>query len=120
MRRKPKKRGRPPLPKKRGPKPLPKKRGRKPRKKPVYITVLFRRFPDKEVIALFPEIPEIDGCCLSYTIANGFAPAEYEFIIYKTVRASIRNYQPVKGNLYRLGYRRLEIKKRYRPLNFIN
>src|SRR5690349_777779 len=76
--------------------------------------VIFRRFPDGDVIALFPYLPA--EClnawpCQSYMRVGQHGPAD-PGIVYATRPARPHEYAPLKAELERLGYR-LSIRRRF-------
>jgi hypothetical protein len=75
--------------------------------------VLFRRFPDGDVIALFPYLPACalnSWYCMSYMHIGQHGAADPR-IVYDTRPARPREYAALKAELIRIGYR-LAIRRR--------
>ena len=75
--------------------------------------VIFRTYPDGEVIALFPEIPEGESgaACSSYMLVGQHGSAACEEIIYETRPSTTREYARIKRELEGIGYT-LDVRKR--------
>lgn len=73
---------------------------------PIPVTVVFRKWPDGEVIALFPEIPEDrwGDTCGSYMHNGQHGGASCSPVIEDTKPASPRDYAPLLRELVRIGY----------------
>ena len=69
------------------------------------MNVLFRKFSDGEVIALFPqEIADHQGHILSYQHRGQHGPASVE-LVHKLAPASAEEYQPLLNELInQVGY----------------
>lgn len=80
------------------------------------MVVVFRKFKDKDVIALFPDVEaDMSGNCMSYQHIGQHGSAEYNYVIYKTKPATKREYKPLLNELTNLvGYEKseLEIRKK--------
>jgi len=75
-------------------------------------TVIFRTFPEGDVIALFPyEINYPDGCCESYQRIGQHGAADYQHVCRITRPATLEEIAPLAQELERIGYR-LKILKR--------
>ena len=76
------------------------------------IRVIFRIFPQGDIIALFPEIPWNQwGDITSYQHIGQHGPAEYDYCIKISKPATPKQYAELKRELISLGYQ-LDIKKR--------
>lgn len=75
--------------------------------------VIFRIFPDSEVIALFPEIPEsCDGWhCMSYMHVGQHSGAS-PFLVNTTKPAKPEQYASLKRELEAIGYT-LTVQRRF-------
>jgi hypothetical protein len=75
-------------------------------------TVVFRKFPEGDVIALFPEIQaNFNRCdCQSYQHIGQHGPASYS-LVDRTKLASADEYADLKAELETIGYL-LNVKKR--------
>lgn len=69
--------------------------------------VIFRKWPDGDILALFPEIlTDIYGYyCQSYAHIGQYGAADYSHCIRKTRPATPREYAALKAELEGLGYR---------------
>lgn len=67
--------------------------------------VVFRKFRDGDVFALFPELPGTNdsGTCLSYAHLGQHGAADIN-VIYRSLPASPQEYEPLHGELCGLGY----------------
>ena len=72
--------------------------------------VIFRKFEDGEIIALFPEQKLGNGLIGSYMHIGQHSPAS-EFIVDDTTLATEDEYRELKAELESIGYH-LEIRKR--------
>lgn len=73
--------------------------------------VVFRKFNDGQVIALFPELPCDDrGNITSYMHIGQHAPAS-RFIVHDTKPANPEEYADLHAELLRIGYD-IEIRKK--------
>jgi len=61
------------------------------------VSVVFRKWPNGDIIALFPEIPaDMEGlCCQSYEHVGQSGAAQYDHVISKTRPASIGEFKPL-------------------------
>lgn len=68
--------------------------------------VIFRTFPDGEVIALFPEIPSGANAdfCMSYMHVGQHASATPSLMSTGTKPSTAQEYAPLKKELETLGY----------------
>jgi hypothetical protein len=84
-----------------------------PSKKPKQPTlVLFRRYRDGDVIALFPDIPFDDaGHVSSYSHIGQHSAANYEGVITDTLPAREHEYRHLLKELKKVGYKNLEIQE---------
>ena len=75
--------------------------------------VVFRKFKDGEIIALFPDIPETyPGDCQSYLHVGQHGAANYAYLVrYITTPATPEEYADLQEELTSIGYN-LDIKKR--------
>lgn len=78
--------------------------------------VIFRKYPDGEIIALFPEIPaDNQGLrCSSYMHVGQHGGADCSMVSRSTRPASSAEYAPLKKELERIGYN-LEVRERITP-----
>jgi hypothetical protein len=78
--------------------------------------VIFRKYPDDEVIALFPEIPADNQglLCLSYMHVGQHGHADCSIVSRETRPASPSEYAPLKKELESIGYV-LEVRERITP-----
>ncbi len=75
--------------------------------------VVFRCWrEDGAVIALFPEIKEVNYCCMSYMHLGQHSAADYNMVIGATYPATAKDYTPLKRELEGRGYN-LAIRKRF-------
>ncbi len=73
--------------------------------------VVFRKFREGDVIALFPNITEGLGRCLSYMHIGQHGAASYGMLVQDTELASEEEYAPLKQELEQIGYV-LKVQKR--------
>ena len=74
--------------------------------------VVFRRFKDGDIIALFPGLKERSYSCLSYMHVGQHGPAEYQHVIASTKPAKPKEYEDLKRELEGLGYNLRVIQRR--------
>ena len=76
--------------------------------------VIFRKYPDGEIIALFPDEKWDAGfrLCASYMHFGGHSGADYNGVIHDTKPATVSEYEPLLNELFSMGYNYLEIAKR--------
>jgi hypothetical protein len=74
--------------------------------------VVFRLWPNGDVLALFPEIEESRGCCSSYEHVGQHGGASYIGCISQTRPATAGDYHDLALELASIGYN-LKIQKRY-------
>jgi hypothetical protein len=72
--------------------------------------VIFRKFANGEIIALFPN--EKDYMCDSYMHIGQHSDADYPLMISKTKPATEKEYKPLLDELVKIGYDDLKIYKR--------
>ena len=78
--------------------------------------VIFRKFGDGDVIALFPELSgtgDVDTCA-SYMHVGQHSAASVR-LVADTRPATEEDYAPLKQELERLGYQDLQVVKRFSP-----
>ncbi len=71
-----------------------------------YTKVIFRKWPDGVILALFPEIPGTNagGSCSSYVFVGQHGGADYFHCIRTTKPAKPAEYAELKAELENLGY----------------
>jgi len=74
--------------------------------------VVFRKFKEGDIIALFPAIPNTENTCLSYLHIGQHGGANYSHCIRATTPATPAEYDSLRRELEQIGYS-LEIRKRY-------
>lgn len=81
------------------------------------IKVIFRKWKDGEVIALFPDIPfnTRDYTTMSYVHMGQHGAADYSGVIAETRPATEPEYRDLLAELQSIGYKDLHIVKRARP-----
>lgn len=78
--------------------------------------VVFRKYPNGDILALFPEIPHNHLLCSSYQHLGQHGPAHYSLCIRSTKPASPQEYQSLKEELEAAPYHySLKVIKRYQP-----
>ena len=76
---------------------------------------VFRKYPDGQIIALFPDIPwSEDGSVTSYMHVGQHGAAYYKQVIDSTTPASEEDYSALLAELETIGYDNLRIVKRQR------
>lgn len=79
----------------------------------VETTVVFRKYPDGSIIALFPYIIESQGgSILSYMRIGQHSSAEYSHVTCQTEMATEDEYTPLKKELESIGYNLTVAKRR--------
>lgn len=73
--------------------------------------VIFRKFRDGEIIALFPDMDEGRGMIGSYMHIGQHDAADRLIVVDKTKPAKPKEYAELKAELQRIGYR-LTVRKR--------
>ena len=74
---------------------------------------VFRKYPDGQIIALFPDIPwSEDGSVTSYMHVGQNGAAYYKQVIDSTTPASEEDYSALLEELETIGYDNLRIVKR--------
>jgi hypothetical protein len=66
--------------------------------------VVYRIWNNGEVCALFPDIDELRGCCLSYVRVGQHGAADYSHVVGMTKPATPEQYQPLHNELTSIGY----------------
>lgn len=68
--------------------------------------VIFRKWPDGDILALFPEVPAdiVGGLCSSYEHCGQHGGADYFHCITKTKPALPSEYEVLKVELETIGY----------------
>ena len=67
--------------------------------------VVFRKWKNEgDIIALFPEIDQGPGCCLSYMHVGQHGEADYDHVIKKTIPANKEEYADLEKELSFVGY----------------
>ena len=79
--------------------------------------VVFRKWNNGDVIALFPDLPHDRHHCMSYEHVGQHGGADYSGVVGMTSPASPEEYAALAAELRRIGYR-LEIKSRARARVF--
>ena len=79
--------------------------------------VVFRRFPDGEIIALFPDDPwnKSDYTTASYLHVGQHGAADYQHVVAKTHPATEPEYRDLLAELRAIGYDDLRVVQRARP-----
>lgn len=77
--------------------------------------VIFRKWRDGEILALFPEIEHNGPLCTSYQHLGKHGGADYHGCIQRTMAADPEEYQPLLKELRQIGYDNLVVRKRYSP-----
>lgn len=77
--------------------------------------IVFRKFNDGEIIALFPELPwDNRGNVTSYLHNGQHGPADYNGVIIKTILATEDEYKALLRELVDIiGYDDLKVIKKY-------
>lgn len=73
--------------------------------------VIFRKYRDGEIIALFPDMDEGRGMIGSYMHIGQHSEADRLIVVDKTKPAKPKEYAELKAELQRIGYR-LTVRKR--------
>lgn len=66
--------------------------------------VIFRAWPDGDVLALFPDIEEQDGLVLGYEHVGQHGEADYAWCMARTKQATPKQYAKLKRELTQMGY----------------
>lgn len=74
--------------------------------------VVFRKWPEGDILALFPEIDEGNYKCSSYMHIGQHSGADYTGCIQSTKAAIPEEYADLKRELEGLGYD-LDVKRKY-------
>ena len=78
--------------------------------------VMFRLWPEGDVVALFPEIPGDNRgfpYCTAYAHIGQHCGADYRLVIRRTKPAPRKAYRDLLAELRQIGYRNLTIRQRY-------
>lgn len=76
--------------------------------------VIFRTWPDGDVLALFPEVAmDNRGNCVCYADVGQHGAANYLFCVGRTRPATAKEYKPLLTELHKIGYRGLQIRRRW-------
>lgn len=77
--------------------------------------VIFRRYRDGSIVALFPEIPadHTGRYCTCYVHVGQHSAADYTGVIDQTRPATVKEYDALRRELEQIGYR-LQIRRRRR------
>lgn len=77
-----------------------------PEKMEEVVPVVFRKYPDGEIIALFPTIPgdRYGHYCLSYMHVGQHGSADYEGVVRSTESARPDEYKGLASELRSIGY----------------
>ena len=75
------------------------------------VKVIFRKYRDGSILALFPEIEFCPGYCSSYMHIGQHSAARYEHCIESTKPAKEEEYKPLLEEILSIGYD-LVIRKR--------
>lgn len=75
--------------------------------------VVFRKFKEGDIIALFPEIEEGFGRTMSYQHLGQHGSAYYWRVINITTSATPEEYKPLYDELVSIGYNDLTVIKKY-------
>lgn len=74
--------------------------------------VVFRKYKNGDIIALFPEIPAAFGEVASYTHMNGHGGSHYKLVMNSTKSATEAEYMPLFNELVaKYGYQ-LDVRKK--------
>ena len=75
--------------------------------------VVFRKFKEGDIIALFPEVPADNAgiLCMSYMQIGQHSGANYYNVVHKTKRATPDEYANLYRELERIGYKLRAIQK---------
>jgi len=88
---------------------MPKRKNKKPL---AWTTVIFRKFNEGDVVALFPDIPfDTQGNVASYSHIGQHRAADYDTVLGKTVPATETEYRRLLKELRETGYTDLEVKE---------
>jgi len=79
--------------------------------------VIFRKWPDGEILALFPGEPSdvVGRLCTSYQHIGQHSGADYAGCMARTKRATAAEYAPLLKELRQIGYDNLQIRLRWQP-----
>lgn len=78
--------------------------------------VVFRKYRDGEIIALFPTLPGgRPGECMSYVHLGQHGAADYGHVIRSTFPARPDEYTDLQAELVRVGYDDLQVYRREQP-----
>ena len=78
--------------------------------------VIFRRYPDGEVVALFPTLPGGRfGECVSYVHFGQHGAADHGHVVRNTRPARADEYADLHAELVQVGYADLRVYRREQP-----
>lgn len=80
-------------------------------------TVVFRKWPNGDICALFPDLPHDRHHCMSYEHIGQHGGADYSGVVGRTKAATPDEYADLAAELRRIGYR-LSVKARARSRVF--
>lgn len=66
--------------------------------------VIFRKWDNGDIIALFPDIPTHPGACLSYEHQGQHGGAQYKGVMQITIPAAEPEYRALQQELTHIGY----------------
>ena len=78
------------------------------------VKVVFRKHPDGDIVALFPELSEDGSSCVSYEHVGQHGSADYAYCISRTKPAKPEEYSDLLAELKTLGYDSLKVVLSYR------
>lgn len=81
------------------------------------VKVLFRKYPEGDVVAIFPELPadNLGWSCMTYQHVGQHGGGVCSGIVENTRPATRADYEALLRELGRIGYSRLRIVKRMTP-----
>lgn len=79
--------------------------------------VVFRKWNNGDIVALFPELPHDRHHCMSYEHVGQHGAADYSGVVMMTTPAKPEEYANLAAELRRIGYR-LNVKTRARARQF--
>lgn len=74
---------------------------------------IFRKFPDGQIVALFPEI-RYDRYVGSYMHIGQHGDADYDYVVRRTRPAAVEEHMPLLRELETIGYEIMPMKRRSR------
>lgn len=80
------------------------------------IPVIFRKYPDGEILALFPTLPGGRfGECMSYLYVGQHGAADYGHVVRTTRPARREDHADLQAELVQIGYDDLKVYGREQP-----